>query len=161
RMLKQLKPREATFKPSAREPMNFQRAAMRPGVFATSAVGNLPMQRALSPFGVQAKLTTSQPGDPDEQEADRLAERVAASPTPISTVATCPTCDASGTTCPKCEEEKRVQRKTLPGAAHSPPTYLPGLRGPGHPLSRSVRAFFEPHFDRDLSAVRIHTDEPA
>ncbi|MCP4305524.1 MAG: DUF4157 domain-containing protein [bacterium] len=33
--------------------------------------------------------------------------------------------------------------------------------GPGHPLPAAERAFFEPRFGRDLSAVRIHTDDSA
>ena len=37
------------------------------------AVGNLAVGRALASHGVQAKLNVSQPGDPEEEEADRIA----------------------------------------------------------------------------------------
>jgi len=35
------------------------------------------------------------------------------------------------------------------------------LRSPGEPLDQKARAFFEPHFDRDFSRVRLHTDNKA
>lgn len=35
------------------------------------------------------------------------------------------------------------------------------LRTPGQPLSPAIRAFFEYHFHRDFSRVRVHTDECA
>jgi hypothetical protein len=34
-------------------------------------------------------------------------------------------------------------------------------RSAGHPLDAATRAFFEPHFGRDFSGVRIHTNEAA
>src|SRR5947208_3235288 len=50
----------------------------RSGDFTT---GNQVMQRLL----IQAKLTVSQPGDPFEHEADRVAEAVMRIPTPLTT----------------------------------------------------------------------------
>ncbi|WP_327397368.1 eCIS core domain-containing protein [Streptomyces phaeochromogenes] len=47
-------------------------------------------------------------------------------------------------------------RTQLPTAA----TALPGL-GVGQPLSLASRAFLEPRFGADLTAVRLHTDGPA
>jgi hypothetical protein len=41
-----------------------------------SAAGNLAVQRLLQTGLIQAKLTISQPDDPYEQEADRVAEQV-------------------------------------------------------------------------------------
>ena len=54
----------------------------------------------------------------------------------------------------------------VPSAAGMPPwrpaatPALPGL-GVGRPLPPSARAFFEPRFGVDLTAVRLHTDAPA
>jgi hypothetical protein len=83
------------------------------------------------PVRVQAKLAISQPGDPYEQEADRVAEAVMRMPgPPLSRVreweqgrqsegktATlqrkCAACASGQGLCPKCAEEERMQRKPL------------------------------------------------
>lgn len=127
---------------------------------AESAVGNLAIQRQLAAHGVQAKLSMSQPGDPDEREADRMADRIVGSGTEAAP-AKCTACAASGSTCPKCAEEKKIQRKALPGAGQAPSAHVPGLRGAGHPLAAPIRVFFEPHFGADLGNVRVHTDDSA
>ncbi len=54
------------------------------------------------PRRVQAKLTVSQPGDPYEQEADRVAEQVMTMSQPSIQRA-----------CPACDEEEAVQTKPL------------------------------------------------
>jgi hypothetical protein len=144
------------------------RSAAEPA--AVSTVGNLAVCRTLAARGIRAKLTVSKPGDPDEQEADRVADRVMSSPptqaTPLqSTSSTCTVCSAAGTTCAKCEEASTVRRKedsSVPSnsaSADDPAGQL--LRGKGAPLPPSVRAFFEPRFGRDFSGVRVHTDNAA
>jgi hypothetical protein len=83
------------------------------------------------PVRLQAKLAISQPGDPYEQEADRVAEAVMRMPgPPISRVrewdqgrqgegetATlqrkCAACASGQGLCPQCAEEERMQRKPL------------------------------------------------
>jgi hypothetical protein len=45
--------------------------------------------------------------------------------------------------------------------APGPEARLSGARGSGQPLPESVRAFFEPRFDRDFGEVRVHTDGQA
>lgn len=128
---------------------------------ANGIVGNLAAQRVLGrSIGIQPKLATSQPDDPDEREADRVAERIGTTDAEPSH-APCPACAASGATCPKCEEDTRVQRKALPGIANAARPPIPALRSGGRPLPESARAFFEPHFRTDFSAVRIHTDASA
>src|SRR6185295_13103715 len=58
---------------------------------------------AMRPGGVQAKLTVSQPDDPFEQEADRVADRVMRMEAPSVTVQRkCAGCE---------EEEEQLQRK--------------------------------------------------
>lgn len=143
-------------------------SAKRPADARLHALGNLEVQRLYSQGAIRATLAISQPGDPDEQEADLVAEQVMrmAEPAPISSVPStiqrkCAACEASGVTCPKCEEEERVQRKEKPG--HMPlarpdvHSQISALRGGGQPLAPSVRAFFEPRFGRDFSGVRVHT----
>jgi hypothetical protein len=88
-------------------------------------VGNLAVQQLFCAGGIQAKLAISQPSDPDEQEADRVADQVMqmAEPAPISSAPStiqrkCAACEAGGATCPKCEEEEKPRRKEKSG--HTP-----------------------------------------
>src|SRR5262249_5930137 len=122
--------------------------------------GNLAMQHLLRSGALQAKLTVSQPGDMYEQEADRVAERVMSSALTPSMQRKCAMC-TEGAPCPKCEEE-RIQTKEKPGRAPAVTprveTLLTSMRGGGHPLPPSVRAFFEPRFGQDLGQVRVHND---
>ena len=130
--------------------------------------GNLAVQQLFRAGAIQAKLSVSQPHDPDEQEADRVADHVMrmADPGPIGSSPgvihrKCAACAAGGATCPKCEEEEKIKRKEMPGhTPHASPavhTQIAALRGGGQPLAPSVRAFFEPRFGRDFSGVRVHT----
>jgi hypothetical protein len=72
----------------------------------------------------------SQPGDPQEKEADRIADAV---------------------TSPSSHRDE--ERATLP-SLYAPAT-LSGI-GPGRPLDPEARALLEPRFGRDLGAVRVH-----
>jgi len=120
--------------------------------------------RCQSKLPIQTKLAVSQPGDIYEQGADRVAEEVMRMPEP--TVQRACACAAGGPPCPKCKEEKNqlVQRKTEQSTdtadASVPDTFLQGL-GPGQPLNRATRAFFEPRFGTDFGHVRVHTGSKA
>jgi Domain of unknown function (DUF4157) len=105
------------------------------------------------PLFLQPKLAISQPGDPYEQEADRVADQVMRMSVPTVQ-----------RQCAACEEEEAVMvsRKaegTVAGEA--PRSVHSTLRSAGQPLSASARAFFEPRFGQDLSHVRVHTDQEA
>lgn len=119
---------------------------------------------------IQAKLTVGQPNDIYEQEADRLADRVMRM-TDESLVQR-----QSG--CPECQEEEGfIQRQSLDdeeemlqakSASSQTPQVTPpvesginSLKGSGHPLPESTRAFFEPRFGTDFSHVRVHTGNTA
>jgi hypothetical protein len=128
---------------------------------AISRVGNAnanALLRGRIP-GVQAKLTMSRPGDPDEREADSVADQIVASNEPEATA--CPTCAASGSTCPQCAQDNMIQRKAAPGASHASAPDVSGLRGGGMPLAGPIRSFFERRFGADLTNVRVHTDDAA
>lgn len=84
------------------------------------------------PRFLQTRLTINQPGDPFEQEADRIADHVVRMP-PQSAVA-------------------------APAEDFAPPEIEDVLHAPGQPLDARARAFAEPLFGQDLSWVRIHTD---
>jgi hypothetical protein len=117
-------------------------------------------------LSIQPKLTVSQPDDPYEQEADRVAEKVMRMPAPgVQRKSACPT--GAGPGCRDDEEkdkESLVQRKV---SAHSPPALdVPPivhdvLQSPGEPLDAATRAFFEPRFGHEFSNVRVHADTKA
>jgi hypothetical protein len=144
--------------------------------------GNRFVQRLLHSGLIQAKLMVSQPGDPAEQEADRVAEVVMhssdSSMTGPAAVDGRAGRNAMQRLCSTCEEN--MQRQTMEDEeeemALQPATAAPGQptvaraeletqvqaqRGRGQPLPASVRAFFEPRFERDFSQVRIHSDTHA
>lgn len=100
--------------------------------------------------GEQSKLSVSQPGDPDELQADRVADRV------MST-----TESAAGDVAHSSSQATTVQRKQVPGAGQSSGAGALGVRSTGQPLPSPVRSFFEPHFGADLGNVRVHTDDSA
>jgi hypothetical protein len=138
---------------------------------------SMPRSFPLAP-PFQAKLKMGVADDPLEREADRLAEKVmrmtvapdAAAPVvspAVSGVQRRCSCDgSSGDKCAKCtsdDKEKMLQRSASAPAAdfHAPPSAHDVLRSPGEPLDAATRAFMEPRFRHDFSAVRVHTDEPA
>lgn len=115
------------------------------------------------PLFMQAKLSISQPGDPYEREADRVADQVVRMPGP-TVQRQCAACAAGGRPCPACDEERSitVSRKAQSAAVGDAPASVHSvIRSPGQPLAASTRAFFEPRFGQDLSHVRVHTDSDA
>ncbi|MGH2403081.1 MAG: DUF4157 domain-containing protein, partial [bacterium] len=131
------------------------------------------MQRLLRSGTIQAKLAISEPGDPDEQEADRVAEAVMQAPEQTASERVPE--PASGERpriqriCAGCEEEEEeaaaVQAKAAPGhttdVAPSTEAQINALQGGGQPLPAYLRALFEPRFGHDFSQVRVHTDSAA
>src|SRR5262245_45906757 len=140
------------------------------------ALGNQGMQRVRSGL-VQAKLTVNDPNDAYEHEADRVADEVLRMPEPggrsLGASSALPRIQRL---CSHCEEEmqrkapmeddepvvqaKREDVALEEGAAAITP-YVEGLAGRGEPLAPETRAFFEPRFGADFSAVRIHTGAEA
>lgn len=104
-----------------------------------AATGNLATQALLRTSNAPETVGVSQPGDPDEREADRVADRVMGMD----------------------EHDGKIQRtgNTADGQA-SPHRIVEGGRA-GQPLPPSARAFFEPRFGSDFSQVRVHTDGSA
>jgi hypothetical protein len=119
--------------------------------------GNLAIQRMFRSGLIQAKLAISQPGEPEEEEADRVADHIMRMPEP-AVQRKCEACNAGGP-CPKCDEEK-VQRKATsehsPKVSHSVASQIASLHGTGQPLPASTRAFFEPRFGHNFGQVRVH-----
>jgi hypothetical protein len=146
---------------------------------------SLQQKSAKLPAFIQAKLTVSQPGDPYEQEADRVAEEVMRMPEPgaaeserasvqtqapairpvfRSLAAQIQREDVIDYPVPEDLQEK-IQAKQDSGSEHAVPSELEARlgssRGFGQPLSQDVRAFMDPRFNYDFSSVRVHTDGKA
>jgi hypothetical protein len=72
----------------------------------------------------------------------------------------------SGGECAECKE-KKLQRKSRGSGlenhneSFAPPIVHDVLRSRGEPLDTATRAFMEPRFAHDFSAVRLHTDSRA
>jgi len=84
------------------------------------------------------------PASPLEFEADRIAERVVGMPLP---------------------DARMLQAKPPPllgaSAGEAPETVANAHHAQGQPLDPATRAFFEPRFGHDFSAVRVHADDLA
>jgi hypothetical protein len=108
---------------------------------------------------IQAKLRVGAVDDPQEHEADRVADRVMRMPEPAVQRACCAG-GASGGTCADEVQREAAPGPILPHGGHVDASLVSSL-GPGRPLPTAERAFFEPRFDADFSAVRIHDDNSA
>src|SRR5436305_7781522 len=125
---------------------------------------------ALRSVGVQPKLTISQPDDPYEREADRVADRVMRMAIPPSShdklsFTSIPFRKAQRK-CDECEEEeKKLQRKEQDGHEQFPETASSlvheALNSLGQSLDPLTRSFMEPRFGHDFSNVRVHADARA
>ncbi|HEX4611065.1 MAG TPA: DUF4157 domain-containing protein [Urbifossiella sp.] len=121
-----------------------------------------------APVGLQPKLTVNAPGDSYEQEADRVADQVMRMPEP-GVQRQCACGSTAGGACEDCQKAgrgavpKSVQRVAagLGAVGEAPASVQDVLNTPGQPLDATTRAFFEPRFGRDLSAVRVHADPEA
>lgn len=152
-------------RPKANASLPMERRAEQPILHLQRTIGNQAVQRLLQSGTLQPKLAISQPDDAYEREADRVAEQVMRMPEP-SLQRACAPCAANAIPCPNCdtEEEQPVQRRmdaALETSDGSVPEGFPQSLGPGQPLDRATRAFFEPRFGVDFGAVRIHTDTHA
>jgi hypothetical protein len=127
--------------------------------------GNQAMQQLLRAGIIHAKLAISQPDDPEEQEANRTADRIMRSHAGASATATPCSCGSDeDEMCDECKQKASgiSRQATQAGPVHAGHRVLDTIRrSSGHPLDAGARAFFEPRFGRDFSHVRIHTDASA
>jgi hypothetical protein len=76
-----------------------------PFLSSQKSLGNQALLQLLTAGVIQAKLRVSQPGDPDEQEADRVADKIVTSTHAPKIYRKC-SCESSGTPCAKCQDEE-------------------------------------------------------
>src|SRR3954470_6494325 len=114
--------------------------------------GNFAMQRL-----VQASLRVGRADDPQEDEADRVADAFASPPcTSCSSAAPCATCGG--------DKKPHIARKMTSGVSSrslSVPSSELARLGSGSALDGGTRGRMQQHFGRDLDGVRIHTSGEA
>ncbi|MEQ8997202.1 MAG: DUF4157 domain-containing protein [Coleofasciculus sp. B1-GNL1-01] len=135
----------------------------------------------LKEIGIQTKLTVGAPGDPYEQEADRVASQVMSMSAPADSSASVQRqLDTNHPHHPHQiwkraqsikpvvhrQIDPRVQMRQMIQRAHQIDgnqasgdleNRLNASKGGGSPLSEDVRRFMEPRFGADFSGVRVHT----
>lgn len=129
---------------ASRTPVSAQATASEQPVQAL--VGNMALQALFARGG----LAISQPDDPGEREADRVADQVCRH-TPLPEPP-----QITGRT-------GGLQRKAEPGAVRPARANPVGglLSSPGRPLPASTQSHFEARFGQDLSDVRVHAGSEA
>ncbi len=121
-----------------------------------SRPGNIPGTHRTA-VTLQAKTTTSRPGDPLELEADRMAERVAGA-TAITGQRSC----ACGGGCPACRGGSGAEARVQPAAdgevpaMEVPPEVEAVTRAPGTTLDPATHRLMESRFGHGFEQVRIH-----
>jgi hypothetical protein len=125
--------------------------------------GNQAVQNLLRSRLIQAKLI-SKPSDPEEREADRVAENIMRAPADSSARPSCSCMQSGGEPCEECKQKQAmIQRRAAGGEspAAMPKIIRNVLSSPGRPLDAAARAFFETRFGTDFTRVRLHTGEEA
>jgi hypothetical protein len=151
--------------PAGASPRHPRLPGRDPAGAAQRAAGNLAVGRLLASYGIQAKLTVSQPGDPEEEEADRVADAVVSRAVAPTIQRKCAACESGGAPCAECEKEEPVQRKQAAAfaslSASAMARAISAVSTGGAPLPVQTRNSLEPGFGRDLSRVRVHADSGA
>lgn len=119
---------------------------------------------AFNGLALRTKLAVSEPGDTDEREADRTADRVLARLTGNGTGLGVPNISASPSAggqrkCASCAAEERVSRKGEAGPVTDSQIDL--NPSGGDRMSPAHQARMEVAFGQSFGAVRIHADAPA
>jgi hypothetical protein len=136
-----------------------RRAVARPPAQRDAKSGAVPFrppqfdanQAVLRSFGIRAKLNMSQPDDPEEVEADRVADAFVRGQTVHRQ-------------CAGCGDDQTLMRKAADGT-HRPATRTRAIAGltndSGLSLPAATRAPYERFFRTDLSHVRVHENRAA
>ncbi len=155
--------RSARLSPECRTVLSGDRSFSAPVIHRTSSCacgGGCPACQEKS-----NELRVSQPHDPAEQEADRVADQIMRMPVgevkPVHSAVHADRTIHRG--CDTCNDESEtVQRKALSSygttSSQTPAHVHDVISSGGHPLDHETRRFFEPRLGYDLSSVRIHTD---
>lgn len=123
------------------------------------------MQEFLRSGYIQAKLAISNPDDPEEREANQVANTIMRKAAGAPSSSPC-SCSHDGEICEECQQKQSQPTISRRASVPSAPSHISRivsdvLRSPGHPLDASARAFFEPRFNHDFSGVRVYAGEQA
>jgi len=113
---------------------------------------------------IQPKLKVSQPDDPYEREADRVADQIIMMSSPNVASSSVSQIHRKCSSCSmKEDEELKIHRKTQSSSVFevSDETTNKINTSQGRPLDSSTKSFMEPRFGYDFSKVRIHNDSKA
>jgi len=99
----------------------------------------------------RGEIAVGRTDDPQEREADRVAEHVLQTSGQVG----------GGARGSAARPARPRQAPTTAGERLAPPIVHVALQSPGAPLDASTRAFFEPRLGSDLSGVRVHRDAAA
>jgi hypothetical protein len=149
------------------QPVPLQATRPRQIPFASHREGGLPhfAAQASPRLRIQPKLVVGKTTDPAEEEADRVADQVMRMPDRKESVAvrrdknSCDCKDPHNTAPPKVQLKSAHTSES--SGVEAPSIVDEVLSSPGEPLGSSARAFFEPRFGRDFSAVRVHNEPRA
>jgi hypothetical protein len=124
--------------------------------------GNAYVQRLVNSKTIQAKLEVTQPDDPYEVEADRVADSITkSSATNVQRQAE----EEEEPIQMQEDEEELLQGKADPNiqlkADNDIESQIAGARSSGASLSESELSTLEPKFGHDFSNVKVHTDTQA
>jgi hypothetical protein len=143
------------------------------------ALGNQAVQRTIKSNQIQAKLRVSQPGDPYEIEADRVANIVMRMSSNDFDIANVTPNGISGDNkevnrkCSRCEQEDnynkpiQISKKSNITSNNSDVSNLITnninnvINYGGKPLDTSIQDFMESKFEYDFSNVKTHHDDKA
>ncbi len=153
-----------------------------PSVTPAAATAAKPVSRTASRT-VQTKLSVSEPGDPYEVEADRVADEVMRMPAPATPPP--PPADAgsgdgasgaggagaggNGTPSDPAEVRRsllaplglQASSPAKPDVSQETERGVQRLKGSGQPLPKTDREFFESRMNADFGDVRVHTGDNA
>ncbi len=121
-------------------------AILQPKADRCACGGSCP--RCQEQLPLQKKQAISEPGDPYEQEADRVADEVMRMPA-HPTVSGSPSCIQRFAGPPTGQAE--AASADVPAVVHQ------ALNTAGQPLRSEALAFFEPRFGQSFADVRVHT----
>jgi len=136
-----------------------------------AAINKSPQQIPLwasDPLPIRFSLKVNTPGDPYEQEADRVVAQVmrmpAAEPLVQRKMCACGRPMGPDGMCDECQgKQMNIQRKSTGDAGQSaaPSIVHQALQQPGRPLDSATRHFMEARLGQDFGRVRVHTDDAA
>jgi hypothetical protein len=153
--------------PAAR-PASVEEPPLHPILQLQRQVGNQAVLAILRSGALQAKLAVSSPQDPEEKEADQVAERVMRK---RAGGAVAGSCTPGGEMCEECQKKQLeapggtpiVQRRanTVGAMSDAPSIVRQTLGGSGRPLDSATRTDMESRFGYDFGDARIHADGQA